>query len=42
MEERMKGLKLKLVETGFKVRFTPTEADLARANELGAQLYQDS
>lgn len=36
MEERMKGLKLKLVETGFKVRFTPTEADLARANELGA------
>ncbi|HHY20048.1 MAG TPA: FprA family A-type flavoprotein [Firmicutes bacterium] len=41
MEERMKGLKLKLVADGFRVRFTPTEEDLQKAKELGKKLYSE-
>lgn len=35
IEDRFKSLKLKTFEPGFKVNFTPTEADLAQAREFG-------
>lgn len=38
IEERLKGLKLKLVGAGVRVRFTPRPEDLAAAKELGKTL----
>lgn len=42
MTERLKGLKLKVIDEGFRVRFVPTEEDLKKAEELGATLFRES
>lgn len=38
INERLKGLKFKLIEPGFKVLFKPTEEDLNRAREIGREI----
>lgn len=40
IEDRFKSLKLKTFEPGFKVSFTPTEADLAKAREFGQKFAE--
>lgn len=40
IEDRFKSLKLKTFEPGFKVNFTPTEADLAQAREFGQKFAE--
>jgi flavorubredoxin len=35
LNERMKGLKLKVAEPGFKIAFKPTQEDIQRAENFG-------
>lgn len=38
--ERLRGLKLKPIDEGFKVRFVPTQEDLEAGSLLGAKLFE--
>jgi len=40
IEDRFKSLKLKTFEPGYKVNFTPTEADLTAAREFGQKFAE--
>ncbi|GBE14128.1 MAG TPA: hypothetical protein ENH32_04980 [Proteobacteria bacterium] len=40
VEERLKGIKIKIPAEGFRAQLFPTEADLENCRELGAKLVE--
>jgi NADH oxidase (H2O-forming) len=40
VEERLKSLRIKLMEPGFRIRFVPTDKDLASAEKFGAKFAE--